>query len=70
MTYAIDTDVPLPVAPTRQVYPFDDLAIGQSFAAPRAKMFSVQAIASRKSKGDKQFETRLLGDKIRVWRTK
>lgn len=41
----------------QSVYPFDKLEAGQSFTVPKseAKLGSLRAIASRKSKGGKRF---------------
>lgn len=70
MTYELRDDLPLPVASTKGLYPFPEMKVGQSFAAPRAKRASLQAIASRNSRDGKRFETRLIGDEIFVWRVK
>lgn len=65
----IADNVPIPPARTATKYPFGDLAVGQSFAAPKDKQDSIFSLVSRYSKDGKRFTSRVGDSEIRVWRT-
>jgi hypothetical protein len=61
---------PLPATKVKS-YPFADMAVGDSFAAPAGNRTSLKAAASQfGKKASRAFTTRITGAHIRCWRTK
>jgi len=70
---AIDKDVPMPVAKptgTTRIYPFAEMAIGDSFVFPDYVRFPAEtARAATRKHRPKQFMTRRVkGGGVRCWR--
>lgn len=71
---AIDKKIPIPNADRsrgrKPIYPFRDMAVGDSFLAPAKKYNSVASIACRRHL-PKEFTIRkITSELIRVWRVK
>lgn len=70
--YKIERNIPVPSRTGRpSKYPFKDMKIGDSFAAPSSLTSSVKTCAFRfaKNKGGK-FSFRVHDGKVRCWRIK
>ena len=72
MSVQIDTGVPLPPERAYSVrfrYPFERMAVGDSFLCPDNHIKSVRAAAHQFGKRTtKRFVTRMTPDGLRVWR--
>jgi len=66
----IDTGVPLPDL-ARHEYPFSQMNVGDSFAAPKAQANNVRTAALRYKKATPlwDYTTRIDATTIRLWRT-
>lgn len=70
--FQIEKSVPVPATRVNAVYPFAQMAVGDSFLVPsdQAKAASVRACASAYSKRNGvKFVCKKTDDGIRVWRT-
>lgn len=66
----IDQGVPLPARGPAPRWPFRQMAVGDSFCAPRSQANTVKASASMFGKrSGRKFSTRMEDDSIRCWRT-
>ncbi len=69
--YELTNDIQMPPARQRGAYPFNKMAVGDSFLAPKDKTNSVASICSRLGKKTgKSFVWRTVDGFIRVWRVK
>jgi hypothetical protein len=70
MNIAIDKNIPIPPEKKRNVYPYKEMGIGESFVVPSAKIQIVCNANYRAGKvSGKKFIARREGDGVRVWRT-
>jgi hypothetical protein len=71
--YRIEKDIPIPPQKRRSRYPFEDMAVGDSFIVPVSKRNSLAGSISRFQNfidSSKEFTYRQMDDGYRVWRTK
>ena len=70
MNIEIEKNIPIPPEKRRNVYPYKDMDIGESFVVPSAKIQIVCNANYRAGKvSGKKFIARREGDGVRVWRT-
>lgn len=70
--YTLESDIPVPAARSAaNVYPFGNMRVGDSFAAPKEERRKVQAAMARFGKiNGQKFCIRQNGDlQVRCWRT-
>jgi len=70
--YRIQKNIPIPAkksAGRKQVYPFEKMEVGDSFAIPLSKAKSAAAIMVKYAKRTgMKFTKRLLDKEVRIWR--
>jgi hypothetical protein len=70
MMIEIQKDIPLPAEKKRNVYPYKEMDIGESFLVKEGKIQIVCNANYRAGKvSGKKFIARREGDGVRVWRT-
>ena len=70
VAYKIEKDILMP--PARQVYPFPDMKLGDSFLVTNEDAYRSVRVAMRAygRKHSKNFTARKVPDGMRIWRTK
>ena len=69
MTLAVDKGIPLPEEKKRNVYPYKQMDVGDSFFAPGTKITVMCNLQYRMGKKTgMKFTARKEGDGVRVWR--
>ena len=70
MTLMVEKNIPMPEEKKRNIYPYKQMDVGDSFFAPEAKitiMCNLQYRVSQKT--GMKFTARKEGNGVRVWRT-
>lgn len=76
MEIKVEKGIPLPTKPhfAATYYPFDKMKVGDSFAVPKEHASTVRQrmAAINQTTGERDprvFTSRMMGEKLRVWRT-